>query len=82
MDPAADSGAELISSATVISPFDVALADNTAQATAIVVAPPPPPIVGSLAATGTSRWPALPAGLALMAVAMVGLAMTRRSRSG
>ncbi len=82
VDPAAESGLELVSTADVISPFDVSLADNTATARAIVVVPPPPPIVGNLAATGTSRLPTLPFGLALMAAAMIGLTMSRRCRSG
>jgi len=80
VDPAAQSGTELVSTATVISPFDVSLADNTAAATAIVVVPPPPPVVATLAATGAMNGPVLPVGLALMSAAMVGLATTRRSQ--
>ncbi len=82
VDPAAESGTELISTALVTSPFDISQADNTATATATVVVPPPPPIVGNLAATGPVHWPTLPAGLALLAAAMAGLGLARRSGSG
>ncbi len=78
--PSLEGGTQLVSTAEVVSPFDVSLADNTATATATVVVPPPPPIVGNLAATGPSRLPSLPVGAALMAMALFGLAMTRRCR--
>ncbi len=81
VDPAAQSGDQLVSTATVISPFDVSLTDNTATATATVVVPPPPPVAGALAATGPSRVPSLPVGTALMATALFGLALTRRFRT-
>ncbi len=75
-------GTQLVSTAEVVSPFDVSLADNTATATATVVVPPPPPIVGNLAATGPVQWPTFPMGVALMAAAMIGIGLTRGSRSG
>gem|GEM_PF-5148331 len=77
VDPAVETGTELAGTATLVSPFDPSLGDNTATATATVVVPVD---LGSLAATGPSRLPTLPMGLALLAAAIAGLAVARRSR--
>ncbi|MGI8776056.1 MAG: hypothetical protein ACR2LJ_01380 [Acidimicrobiales bacterium] len=77
IDPSVESGTELASTANVVSPFDPSLGDNTATATATVVVPVVD--LGSLAATGPTRLPTLPVGLALLAAATAGLAVTRRS---
>jgi uncharacterized repeat protein (TIGR01451 family) len=78
VDSSVESGTELASTATVVGPFDAALDDNTA--TASVTAVVPVTDLGNLAATGSPRLPTLPIGLGLLAAAVAGLALTRRSR--
>jgi len=78
VDSSVESGTELASTATVVSPFDAAPDDNTA--TASVTAVVPVTDLGNLAATGSPRLPTLPIGLALLTAAVAGLALTRRSR--
>lgn len=78
VDTDAEPGTDLVTTATVTAPFDVNLANNTALSTVTVLIPPP--AVDQLAATGSSGWPTLPIGMALLGAALMGLTVARRSQ--